>query len=276
MAGGGDSQPGNNVNPSYSGGSAPSTFDPKQFGTTLFSDLSRAYSAGPKVNPIANYTPLSGGTQGLINQGFQNNADLRSGLIGQLANGGKLPGMPDYSTGPVSRMAAGDYLTGGNPYLEGNLATTRNNTLRDVGSQFENSGRFGGSSYIGDATHALADSENAARGAQYNTDAGNMYTALGLQQQGAQTNLSNQVQARGLLDSSTAQALGYSGLTDANNRELTASNQDMWSRTNNQNFNHIAQYLSALTGSAPNDNTNRPIGLWDILGGLGTAATTFL
>ncbi len=266
----------NNNAPSFAGGSTPDTFDPKAFGTTLFSDANRIYQQGPKNNPIPSFTDYSADTKNLIAQGRGNNASLRSGLLGQIANGGVNIG-PDYKTGVVGDVASGKYLEqGGNPYLEKSLADSRDNILRDVGSQFTTSGRFGGGSYIDTAVDSLASNENNARLGQYNTDYRNMVEALGLQGGQDQGNLDRQIQARGLLDASTAQSLGYAGLLDSKAAEKTASDREMWTLMNDPGYAHVAKYINLLNGGNANENTNRPVGFWDILGGIGSAAGAIL
>ena len=44
----------------------------------------------------------------------------------------------------------------------------------------------------------------------------------------------------------------------------------MWDAQNNAGYNHIAQYMNLVNGGK--DNTNQPLSLWDILGGVGSVA----
>jgi len=242
MAGGGKQNSGSggsggSTKLSYNGGSVPGTFDPKTFGTTLMSDASKAYQQGPKINPISGFTPFSTQTQGLIDSGLARNSAMQGNST-------------------LQGMASGNYLGNGNPYLNDQLQQTRDNVLKDVSSQFTNSGRFGGGSYVDTAVGSLANAENSARFGQYNTDVSNMFNA------------------NSALDASNANALGYSGLLDSKAKELTAANQQQWDATHNADFNQIAKYLGLLNGNQ--DNTNKPVSLWDILGGVGSVAGAFL
>ena len=223
--------------PSWQGGTTGDTFDSKKLGTTFMSDAQKLYAQGPKVNPISTWTDLTDQTKGLIS--------------GALANNNALQG-----NSTLQGMASGSMLGNGNPYLNAQLQQTRDNVLKDVGSQFTNSGRFGGGSYVDTAVNGLANAENSARFGQYNTDVGNMFNAQ------------NQLQA------GNAGAIGYSNLLDQNAAQKTAADRAMWDATNNAGYNHIASYLNLLQGGK--DNTNQPTTLWDILGGVGSAAGAVL
>ena len=239
MAGGGSVTKANTgTTPSWAGGSTPKTFDPKNFGTTIFSDASKTYLQGPKVNPISQFTDYGATTKGLIN--------------GAIANNNALQG-----NSALTGMASGAYLGNGNPYLNQQLQQTRDNVLKDISSQFTNSGRFGGGSYIDTAVNSLANAENSARFGQYQNDIGNMFNA---QNQLAQGN---------------ATALGYSNLLDQKAAEKTAADRAQWDATNNAGYNHIAQYLNLLN-SGGQDSTNKPLSLMDILGGVGSVVGAFL
>lgn len=222
MAGGGNKTTGgtSNTNPSWMGGSIPSTFDPKTLGTTIMSDASRTYAQGPKVNPISTYTPFGQATTDTINSSMAANRGFASG-----AN-----------------------LGNGNPFLNAQLQQTRDNVLKDLGSQFTSSGRFGGGSYIDTATNSLANAENSARFGQYNTDVAQMMQAQG-------------------------QNLGMSNLLDQKAAEKTAADRAMWDAQNNQGYNHIASYMNLMQGGK--DSTNKPVSIWDILSGVGTVAGAF-
>jgi len=223
----------------WNGRNPASTFDPKNFGTQLFGDLSTAYGQGPKINPIANYTPFSAQTSGLINRGLSDIEAFRSG--------------------PMAGVAAGDWLGGNqNPYREAGYQTTRDNIMKDVGDVFNSSGRFGGGSYVDRAVDQIATSENPQRAQDFENE------------------WSRYLGANSALQGANATGLGYSGLLDSKAAEKTASDQDMWNRTNNAPFNHIAQYLGALRGGDSANETNKPLSLWDILGGIGGVVGSIL
>lgn len=150
----------------------------------------------------------------------------------------------------VKDVAGGGWLGGGNPYFEQSLQSTRDNILKDLGGQFTNSGRFGGGSYIDTATHSLADSENSARMANFENEWNRMLGAQG-------------------------QGLGLSGLLDSKNAELIRSNQEQEAQLDP--FNFIAKNYGLLTsGNGAAENTNKPLSLWDIIGGIDSVAGAFL
>lgn len=150
----------------WNGAKPSSTFDPKNFGTTLYQDMNTAYKQGPKINPISPFTDYG-----------QQTKDLISGGLGQMA--------------PI---ANGSWLNGGNPYFEQSLATTRGNTMNALGDEFQSFGRFGGGSMVDTASRAIADSENNARMQNFDTEYNRM---LGAQGQG--------LALSGLLDSKAAE-----------------------------------------------------------------------
>lgn len=210
------------------------TFDAKAFGTQIAGDASVAYGQGPKINPISGFTPYSQETQGLIGQGLQNNEDMRSGTIGDVASGG--------------------WLDGANPYFENNLQRTRDNISQDVNSTFNYNGLFGADLHAKGLSEGLANAENDARMANFENEYGRM------------------VGARGMLDQGTATAAGYSGLLDSKAKEKAAADSMMWDRNNDSEYQHIAKYLNMLTGgkSGIAGNTNQPLTFWDMLGSAGT------
>jgi len=241
MAGGGKTNAstggtGGSTTFSWNGGSVPKTFDQKNFGTTIASDLSKWYQTAPQTNPIADYTPYSTQTSGLINQGL--------GQASNVANNTVLQG-----------MASGSQLGQGNPYLQDMLRQANENAYKTVGGAFTNSGRFGGGSFVDTLGKTINDSNSAALFGQYNQDIQNMY--------GAQNALNN----------ATATGLGYSNLLDSKAKELNASNQKQWQLTNDAPLNRISQTFGLLNGGV-NNNTNQPTSFWDILGtGLNVAGS---
>lgn len=208
---------------SWNGTSTPTTFDPKDLGTQLFADTKTAYEQGPKINPVNPFTDYSAQTKGLISGGID----------------------------AVSPVANGEWLSGGNPYFEEMLRKTRDNTTTDVNSTFNSNGRFGADIHAQGLATGLADSENAARASNFETEWQRMLGAQG-------------------------QGLGLSGLLDSKAAEKTAADATMWDRTNNAPFNHLAQYLGLLRGGDSANETNKPVSIWDILGGIGSTVGSFL
>lgn len=235
MAGGGKHNGGGTPTPtvgtdagySWNGFKSPDSFDAKKFGTGVASDLNNWYHSPLNTNPYSDFTDYTQGTKNLISQGMQQAGDVAGNSI-------------------LKNMASGSMLGNGNPYLNDALAQTRDNILKDVGSQFTSSGRFGGGSYVDRAVGDISNAENTARFGQYQNDIQNMY--------GAQSALNN----------ATATGLGYSNLNDQKAQELNASNQKMWDLKNNAPYARITQALGALQGT--NGQTNTPTNIWDILG----------
>lgn len=241
MSGGGSrtqqNRPGANGSPfSWAGATSPSTFDTKNFGTQIAGDLDAAYKQGPQVNPISSYTPFSSETTGLINNAQADNAAIRNGLVGD--------------------VAAGNWLSGGNPFFEKALSDSLDNTMTSVNSLFNNSGRFGGGSHVDTLANSLGTVENNARLGNFENEYNRM------------------LQGQQQLAASNSDALGYSGLIDSKAAEKTAADQAMWEATHNAPFNHIQKYLALQQGTT--GNTNQPASGWDWLGTLGTVAGAFL
>jgi hypothetical protein len=235
-AGGGT---GGSTKPSWQGGGAPSTFDPKNFGTTIMSDASKTYQQGPKINPTNPFVDYTDATKGLIQGGLDRNTAMQGNSA-------------------VTGMASGANLGNGNPFLNTALADTRANVLDSLGDEFSSFGRYGGGSMVDTAVDRIAPAENAARLGQYNQDVANMFSA------------------NTALDSSNAQALGYSGLLDSKAKEQNLASSEMWDRTNNADYNHLAKYLGLLRGGDAANETNKPVSLLDILGGIGSTVGAFL
>jgi len=201
---------------------ATGTFDPKTVGTRMYQDLNTAYGQGPKINPVNPFTDYGQQTKDLISGGLSR----------------------------MSPIANGQWLSGGNPYLEAEYAKTRDNIMQDVGSSFTSSGRFGGGSYVNNAVDRIASNENSARADNFNTEYNRMLGAQG-------------------------QGLALSGLLDSKNAEKTAADSTMWDRTNNAPFQHLAQYFGLSRGGDSANETNKPLTLIDFLSGIGTVAGSF-
>lgn len=230
---------GGSTKPSWAGGGSVSTFDPKNFGTTLMSDASKVYQQGPKINPVNPFVDYSDATKTLINGGIARNTAMQGNSA-------------------ITDMASGANLGNGNPFLNQALADTRANVLDSLGDEFSSFGRYGGGSMIDTAVDRIAPAENAARLGQYQNDISNMFAA------------------NSALDASNANALGYAGLLDSKNKERTTADAEMWDRTNNAGYNHLAKYLGLLRGGDSANETNKPLSFWDILGGVGSTIGSIL
>lgn len=210
----------------------PSTFDPKTFGTDLFSNLDTAFKQGPQ-SLIPSYNPFTPQTSGLINSGLQQ--------------------VSDFAGGPLKDFASGKYLDGSNdPYFNANLKTARDNTTQDVNSSFSSMGRFGSDIHAQGLATGLDQAENQAREAQLQNEWSQML--------GAQTQLTG----------NTATGLGYSNLLDSKNAEKIASDREQ--QQSQDPYAYIAKYLGLLNSGTNAQNVNQPTSLWDILGALGSTA----
>lgn len=224
---------------SWNGASTSSTFDPKTFGTKLFSDLNTAYGQGPKIDPISSFNPYSAQTSGLI----------QTGLNQVAAN----------NSGPLSQYASGAFIGNGNPYLNDAINQTNKGVTQDVNSTFNSNGLFGSDLHANGLATGLATADNTARLGQYNTDVGNMFNA--------QSQLAN----------NTNTGLAYSNLLDSKNAEKIASDQQQWNQTNDAAYNQISKYLGLLQQQGGADApTNKPLSLLDILGGAGSLLGSIL
>lgn len=94
----------------------------------------------------------------------------------------------------TQNVLGGQYLNG-NPYLEGMIAKMRGNVTDQVNSQYSLGGRYGSGAHVGNLTSELANAENSARLADYNTQMGRMdqaaQTAGQLSGQQSSNNASN-------------------------------------------------------------------------------------
>lgn len=128
--------------------------------------------------------PFAKAAAGNVADVFNANQSNLQGMANQVT--GMMPDLMNrFNTGnPVLKAAQGyasDVLGGkymnGNPYLEAALASTRNNVTNAVNSQYSLGGRYGSGSHVGALTQQLANAENSARMADYNTQMGRMDNA---------------------------------------------------------------------------------------------------
>jgi hypothetical protein len=81
--------------------------------------------------------------------------------------------------GYVGDVLGGKYLNG-NPNLNGMIGQTDQNVRNQVNAEFSRAGQVGSSRQIGELGSQLANSENALRYSDYNTQMGRMDTAAGM------------------------------------------------------------------------------------------------
>jgi hypothetical protein len=223
------------LNPSWAGGSTPTEFEPKDFGTNLFSDMQRIYKQGPQVFNKELFTPYGAATTGLINQGLGDVQANRNGVLGQVAGG---------------QWLGGDQ----NPYVENALQRTRDNIGTDAASFFNSAGLYGSDVHARGMSEGMANAENDARMANFENEYARMMGAQGAMQQNVAT------------------GLGYGGLLDSKAQEKLMAEQDLFNRQKEAPFEHIAKNIGVLTGDpqAVDESTNQPMTIWDMIGGVGS------
>lgn len=224
---------GNATRPSWEGGTAPNTFEPKDFGTTMFNDLSKIYARGPNPFNRPLFTEYGAETKGLIGNALADINATRNGVVGEAAGGG--------------------WLQGGNPYFEDMLARTRDNVSTEVNDTFSNLGLWGSTKHGESLSEGLGRAELDARGANFENEWQRM---LGSQ---------------GWLRNDIGTGIDVAGLLDSKERERLMAEYDLHNRQTGAPFEHIAKNVGLLTGNPANvdASTNQPLSLWDIIGGIG-------
>lgn len=225
------------LNPSWSGGSTPSTFEPKDFGTNLLSDQQRIYKQGPQVFGQSLFTPMGAESRGLIGQGLGDVQANRSGVLGDIAGGGWLGGDK-------------------NPYFDDALRRTRGNIATDVGEQFQSSGLWGSDLHAKGLAQGMGNVENDARLANFENEFARMMGAQGALQQG------------------TATGLGYGNLLDTEQQGIRQGEYDLFNRKTNAPYEHIMKNLGPLMGNpaGADEASNQGFNFMDFLGTAGTVA----
>ena len=220
--------------------------------------------------------PSAGGIQGVLNKGPQ--------VFGQSLYAGAGPtttnaqsaalaaaGNPDYKSGVTGALsnqagvAAGNSIGINDPAYQAMRSQLGSDVMGQVGSQFTNSGRFGGGSYVKAATNDLT---SALGGLDYN-----QYLNGQQQQQQAISNLPGLYSAL-QAPSATAGAIGSA--QDANSQGALTGQADLYNRTNNANLSLLQQLAPLLSGSAPvagstTTNTQPATPWWQAALGTGVA-----
>jgi hypothetical protein len=207
----------------------------KGLGTGIIGNLQSEYAKGPQVFDKSLYTPMSGETTGLIGQGLGDVANMRGGVVGD--------------------VAGGQWLGGANPYFENALARTRENVGMDVNSTFNSSGLFGSDLHAKGLAQGMGNVENDARMANFENEYGRMMGAQGALQKG------------------TATGLGYSGMMDADAQARQLGDFDLFTRQTQAPFQQAGDYLGLLNDSADAPGVAKEKPWWEsVLGaGLGLA-----
>ena len=143
--------------------------------------------------------------------------------------------------------ATGQYLGGGNPYLEGILDRTATDTADRLRSEFSGMGRTGGNAFhTGALGQALADSSNQLRYQDYNQQVQNQMNAANM--------------AFGMGDTAAQRALGYSALApqmdamrygDVNRLgQIGAQRRDLAREENLTPWSDLSRYAGLIGGTA--------------------------
>lgn len=185
------------------------------------------FKNGPQVFNQSTYNPAGATTQNAWAQslGAANNPQYAAGINGAIANQGN--------------QAAGNGIGINDPAYQAMRDKLSSDVMGQVGSQFTNSGRFGGGSYIKDATSDLTSSLG-------NLD-WNAYTNGQQQQQDAIHNLPGLFQAA-QAPAATAGAIGTA--QDTNQQGILTGNADLYSRQHNANLNLLQQLMGTVGGGA--------------------------
>lgn len=134
------------------------------------------------MNNAQNYAQTAGQTlqnnsQDIINGGGFN--WVQQGALGNLSGSANNPMM--------ARMASGQMLGQGNPYLQSALGIANENAMTGVGDAMSAAGRYGSGVHQGTLAKTINDSNTNAMFGQYNTDVNNMMGAANQQVNSAST-----------------------------------------------------------------------------------------
>ena len=191
-----------------------------------------------------------------------------------LAGGGMSDRQREVQTA-LMPYATGEYLGGGNPYLEGILDRTSTDTSERIRSEMAGLGRTGSGAHQGILAENLADASNRLRYQDYNQQVQNQMAAAG--------------QVFGMGDTAAQRALGYSALApgmdamrygDVNRLgQVGAQRRDLDKEAALTPWSDLSRYASLISGtSSPYGTTTQTTTggtdpLSTILGGLLTVGS---
>jgi len=193
----------------------------------LLTGLQSTYDAGVKPFEKSLYAGAGDTTQSAWNMGLgsANQPAFTSGISGAMTDFGE--------------VAAGNRFGMDDPGYAALRAKAGQDTLRDVGSAFTSSGRFGGGSYVDQATESL----------------GNVYA--GMDYQNYQNDIQRQQQAAQMLPGLygaaqlPASAMGAIGAAqDQDSQAQLMAENDLFRRTNDVGWDRDARASSVLAGTA--------------------------
>ncbi|SDG34500.1 hypothetical protein [Pelagibacterium luteolum] len=233
---------------------------------------------------------LAGGQQGNIDT--VNNV---AGQFGSMATGAMSPSLTEEQLMAVARGQQFGTDAPGYSAMRGQLT---DDVLSGVGSQFTSSGRFGGGSHINQATDRLTSSLGALDYTNYQNDiarqeralaaiegqrqqgftnrfnalgaqAGAAGSAFGMDQQGVANAMGATAALPGLYQASLMPSqtiLGVGQARDADAQARRLADYELFQRTNDPAFQHIAKYQGLLGQQSANPQPEKGPGLFDWLG----------
>lgn len=209
------------------------------------------FDKGPQVFGQSLYNPAGGTTQNAwaSSLGAANNPDYAAGINGAISN--------------QANIAAGNGIGTTDPSYQAMRDKLSSDVMGQVGSSFTNAGRFGGGSYVNEATKDLTSSLGGLDYQQYLNGQ--------QQQQQAITNLPGLFSAA-QAPAATAGAVGTA--QDANQQGILTGQADQFNRVNNGQLNLLQQLGGVLNGSSPSagqttTNTSPATPWWQSALGLG-------
>ena len=162
-----------------------------------------------------------------------------------LAGGGMTDRQREAQTA-LMPYATGEYLGGGNPYLEDILGRTATDTSERIRSEMAGLGRTGSGAHQGILAENLADASNRLRYQDYNQQVQNQMAAAG--------------QVFGMGDTAAGRALGYSALSpqigqmrygDVNTLgQIGSQRRDLDKEENLTPWSDLSRYASLISGTS--------------------------
>jgi hypothetical protein len=252
--------------------------------TKLLGGVQQAYDKGPQVFNQSLYTGVGPTTQNAWqntlnasnNPAFTGAVNKGLGYAGSLA-GGSGPSLTEQN---LMGVANGNYLNGGDPYFEQNLAKTLNETSSGINAGLGASGRLGSNLQLQSLSEGLGNVSNAARSQQYQTERDRQVQALGAiegqRQQGVGNAFAAQAALPGLYQAGLmpSQVQGQVGAAqDADALARRQGDYELFSRQANGQTDLLAKLSSILAGnaSASGSTTSKEVPWWQV--GLGAAST---
>jgi hypothetical protein len=229
----------------------------------LLGKLDAATNAGVPVFNQSLYSPAGAWTQTAWNRSIQDayNPDFSKGINGALGyasnligNGGLTAGQKDLSKQYADLGGAYDKTSDAEQRLRSGVVDT---TMQNVNGLFNNSGRFGGGSYVDSLGKGLGDALAGFDTNIYDRNVANKYNSLGaqagLQQQGVQNAFGAGAALPGYysalqLPAATMGAVGAA--MDANEQGKLLGANDLYQRVNGAPWDTLGRASSILNGTA--------------------------